>query len=76
MLSIEGKSYCDSACVFCVEKFANWYAISPKVDETRELVGTCGECDNERNELPAYRMSPGACHLRHRAANVASARRR
>ena len=37
VLAIRGKSYCDSACVFCVEKYSD-HPISPKVDETRRLI--------------------------------------
>jgi ferredoxin len=37
-LSIHGKSYCNSACVFCVEKFTVEPPVSPKVDEIRELI--------------------------------------
>lgn len=36
VLSIRGRSYCNSACVFCVEKYS--HAISPRVDEVRELI--------------------------------------
>ncbi len=38
MLAIRGKSYCNSACVFCVEKFIHEPLIAPKVDETRDAI--------------------------------------
>ncbi len=38
VLSIRGKSFCNSNCVFCVEKQNAYYPISPKVDETRNLI--------------------------------------
>ncbi len=38
VLSIRGKSYCNSACVFCVEKFTTYHPVAPKVDETRALI--------------------------------------
>jgi ferredoxin len=37
-LSIHGKSYCNSACVFCVEKFTTQPTVAPKVDETRTAI--------------------------------------
>jgi ferredoxin len=37
-LSIQGKSYCDSACVFCVEKFTTQPQIAPRADETRTRI--------------------------------------
>jgi ferredoxin len=37
VLSIRGKSYCNSACVFCIEKYTD-HPIAPKVDETRRLI--------------------------------------
>jgi ferredoxin len=37
-LTVHGKSYCNSACVFCVEKFTERPTVSPKVDEIRELI--------------------------------------
>jgi ferredoxin len=37
-LSIQGKGYCNSACVFCVEKFTSEPEIAPRTDETRELI--------------------------------------
>jgi ferredoxin len=38
VLSIRGKSFCDSACVFCIEKFTTRHPVAPKVDETRQLI--------------------------------------
>lgn len=38
VLAIRGKSYCNSACVFCVEKFMAEPTIAPKVDETRQAI--------------------------------------
>ena len=38
VLSIRGKSYCNSACVFCVEKFTTQHPVAPKVDEIRQLI--------------------------------------
>ena len=38
VLSIRGKSYCNSACVFCVEKSPTYHPVAPKVDETRRLI--------------------------------------
>jgi ferredoxin len=38
VLAIRGKSYCNSACVFCVEKFTTYHPVAPKVDETRQLI--------------------------------------
>jgi len=38
VLSIRGKSFCNSACVFCVEKFSTYHPVAPKVDETRQLI--------------------------------------
>jgi ferredoxin len=38
VLSIRGKAYCNSACVFCVEKFTSYHPVAPKVDETRALI--------------------------------------
>ncbi len=38
MLSIRGKSFCNSACVFCVEKSPEYHPVAPKVDETRRLI--------------------------------------
>jgi ferredoxin len=37
VLTIRGKSFCNSACVFCVEKFTR-HPHSPTVDETRRLI--------------------------------------
>ncbi len=37
-LTIRGKSFCDSACVFCVEKFTAHHPVAPKSDETQELI--------------------------------------
>ena len=37
-LSIRGKSFCDSACVFCVEKYTTHRLVSPTLDETRQLI--------------------------------------
>src|SRR5580698_4856844 len=37
-LTIRGKSFCDSACVFCVEKFTAHHPVAPKADETRQLI--------------------------------------
>jgi 2Fe-2S type ferredoxin len=36
VLSIRGKSYCNSACVFCVER--EGHPSSPRVDEVRRLI--------------------------------------
>lgn len=38
VLSIRGKSYCNSACIFCVEKFTTYHPVAPKLDETRQLI--------------------------------------
>ena len=38
VLTIRGKSYCNSACVFCVEKFTSYHPVAPKSDETRQLI--------------------------------------
>jgi len=38
VLTIRGKSYCNSACVFCVEKFTAYHPVAPKADETRSLI--------------------------------------
>ncbi len=38
VLSIRGKSFCNSACVFCVEKTPEYHPVAPKVDETRRLI--------------------------------------
>lgn len=38
VLSIRGKSYCNSACAFCIEKFSTYHPVSPRVDETRALI--------------------------------------
>ena len=38
VLSIRGKSFCNSACVFCIEKFTVQHPVAPKVDETRSLI--------------------------------------
>jgi ferredoxin len=38
VLTIRGKSYCNSACVFCIEKFAGYHPVAPKADETRQLI--------------------------------------
>jgi ferredoxin len=38
VLAIRGKSYCNSACVFCIEKFLTEPQIAPKVDETRQAI--------------------------------------
>jgi ferredoxin len=38
VLSIRGKSFCNSACVFCVEKSPVYHPVAPKVDETRRLI--------------------------------------
>lgn len=38
VLTIRGKSFCDSACVFCVEKFTEHHPVAPKEDETRALI--------------------------------------
>jgi ferredoxin len=37
-LTIRGKSFCNSACVFCVEKFTTHHPVAPKSDETRQLI--------------------------------------
>src|SRR5580700_7013980 len=38
VLTIRGKSFCNSACVFCVEKFTSYHPVAPKSDETRQLI--------------------------------------
>ena len=38
VLTIRGKSYCNSACVFCVEKYTTHHPVAPKADETRHLI--------------------------------------
>jgi ferredoxin len=38
VLAIRGRSYCNSACVFCIEKFIHEPIKAPKVDETREAI--------------------------------------
>jgi ferredoxin len=38
VLTIRGKSYCNSACIFCIEKFAGYHPVAPKSDETRQLI--------------------------------------
>lgn len=38
VLTIRGKSYCNSACIFCIEKFSGYHPVAPKSDETRELI--------------------------------------
>jgi ferredoxin len=38
VLTIRGKSYCNSACVFCVEKFTSYHPVAPKADETRRMI--------------------------------------
>ena len=38
VLTIRGKSYCNSACVFCVEKFTEYHPVAPGADETRQLI--------------------------------------
>jgi ferredoxin len=38
VLAIRGKSFCDSACVFCVEKYTTQHPVSPKADEIRDLI--------------------------------------
>jgi ferredoxin len=37
-LSIQGKSFCNSACVFCVEKFTSEPQVAPRIDEVRALI--------------------------------------
>lgn len=37
-LTIRGKSYCNSACIFCIEKFSGYHPVAPKSDETRQLI--------------------------------------
>jgi ferredoxin len=37
-LTIHGKSYCNSRCVWCIEKYTSEKEIAPKVDETRALI--------------------------------------
>jgi ferredoxin len=37
-LTIRGKSFCNSACVFCVEKYTTHHPVAPKSDETRQLI--------------------------------------
>lgn len=37
-LTIRGKSYCNSSCIFCVEKFTAYHPVAPKADETRQLI--------------------------------------
>ncbi len=38
VLTIRGKSFCNSACVFCVEKFTTHHPVAPKSDETYQLI--------------------------------------
>jgi ferredoxin len=38
VLTIRGKAYCNSACVFCIEKFTGYHPVAPKKDETRALI--------------------------------------
>jgi ferredoxin len=38
VLAIRGKSYCNSACIFCVEKFSSQHPTAPKSDEIQELI--------------------------------------
>jgi ferredoxin len=38
VLAIRGTSYCNSSCVFCIEKFDVEPVIAPKVDETRRAI--------------------------------------
>jgi len=38
VLAIRGKSFCNSACVFCVEKFTTYHPVAPRLDETRQLI--------------------------------------
>jgi sulfatase maturation enzyme AslB (radical SAM superfamily) len=38
VLTIRGKSYCNSACIFCIEKFAGYHPVAPKSDETLQLI--------------------------------------
>ncbi|MGH7440460.1 MAG: 2Fe-2S iron-sulfur cluster-binding protein [Polyangiaceae bacterium] len=38
VLAIRGRSYCNSACVFCIEKFIEQPIVAPKVDDTREAI--------------------------------------
>ena len=38
VLSIRGAAYCNSDCVFCVEKHQQLTPSAPRVDETRELI--------------------------------------
>jgi ferredoxin len=38
VLSIRGKSFCNSACVFCIEKFSSYHPVAPRLDETRQLI--------------------------------------
>jgi ferredoxin len=38
VLAIRGKSYCNSACVFCIEKFTTYHPVAPKSDEVRQLI--------------------------------------
>ncbi len=38
VLAIRGKSYCNSACIFCIEKFSGYHPVAPKSDETRQLI--------------------------------------
>ncbi len=38
VLTIRGKSYCNSACIFCIEKFSGYHPVAPKFDETQQLI--------------------------------------
>ncbi len=38
VLAIRGKSFCNSACVFCIEKVTTYHPPSPKSDEIRRLI--------------------------------------
>ena len=37
VLSIRGKSFCNSACVFCVEKFSSYHPVAPRLDEGQHV---------------------------------------
>lgn len=38
VLTIRGKGFCDSDCLFCIEKYSTGHAHAPKVDRVRELI--------------------------------------
>ena len=57
VLTIRGKSYCNSACVFCVEKFTAYHPVAPKADETRSLILEI-TCDGDRLIAQGFAQLP------------------